>query len=52
MMSTAKTELCTGLALRVKTVSSILQDKQSLLEVSPNKDKVALCVYVHMRVYP
>lgn len=53
MMSSAKTELCTDLALRVTTAFSVLQDKQALPEVSPNKDKVALwvCVYVHMWVY-
>lgn len=41
-MSSAKTELCTDLALRVTTAFSVLQDKQALPEVSPNKDKVAL----------
>lgn len=50
MMSTVKTELCTGLAWGVKTAVSILQDKQSLPEVPPDQDKIALWVCVRTYV--
>lgn len=44
-MFTAKPELCTGLALRFKTASFVLPNKQFVPEVSANN---ALCVYIHV----
>lgn len=49
-MSTAKPELCTGLALRFKRASSLLPKKQSVPEVCPN-NALCVCVHTHMSVH-